>query len=113
MERGKSHSYLGMQLEFLKGAVKVDMSFYIDIVLRAYSRLKKSTFLSKKDIFKVEKHALLLVEGDKSKFHMMVAQLLYLSKQTRPEVITTVSFLCMRVKAPTTQDQQKLLHLLE
>jgi hypothetical protein len=111
MERGKSHSSLGMQLEFLKGPVKVDISLYIDIVLQDYSRLKKRTFLSKKDVFKVEKHAFLLVEGEKSKFLTMATQLLYLTKQTRPVIITAVCFLCTRVKAPTTQDQQKLLHL--
>jgi hypothetical protein len=42
----------------------------------------------------------------------VVAKLLYLAKRARPDIITVVSFLCTRVKAPTMEDVEKLEHLL-
>jgi len=38
--------------------------------------------------------------------------LLFLSKQARPDILTIVSFLCMRVQTATTEDQAKLNRVL-
>jgi hypothetical protein len=41
-----------------------------------------------------------------------VAKLLYLAKRVWPDIIITLSFLFTRVKAPITEDKEKLMHLL-
>jgi hypothetical protein len=39
-----------------------------------------------------------------TKFHYIVAQLLFLCKRARPDIQTSVSFLCTRVKSPDEYD---------
>ena len=46
-------------------------------------------------------------------FHTVVAKLLYISKQARPDTSLSVAFLTTRVKAPDTDDWGKLSHLME
>lgn len=46
-------------------------------------------------------------------FHHYVAKILYLSKRARPDLQTTVSFLCTRVQSPTVHDWLKLKRLLK
>jgi hypothetical protein len=41
-----------------------------------------------------------------------VAKLLYLAKRVWPDIIITLSFLFTRVKAPITENKEKLMHLL-
>ena len=41
-------------------------------------------------------------------FHTFVAKLLYLSKRTRPDILTLVAFLTTRVQSPTEDDRAKL-----
>jgi hypothetical protein len=86
LETGDVHSYLGMQLEFTRGCVKIDMRSYLDGVLKSFSGFKS--------------------------YQSPAGSGLYLSKRARPDTIATVSFLCTRVKEPRVQDREKLLHLL-
>ena len=46
-------------------------------------------------------------------FHTVVAKLLYVSKQGRPDTSLSVAFLTTRVRAPDTDDWGKLSHLME
>ena len=50
----------------------------------------------------------LLDENEKSYFHTVMAKLLYLSKRTRPDLLTCVSVLCGRVLNPTVTDMTLL-----
>ena len=45
---------------------------------------------------------------DAKYFHTFVAKLLYLSKRTRPDILTLVAFLTTRVQSPTEDDRAKL-----
>jgi hypothetical protein len=45
-------------------------------------------------------------------FHKKTAQLLYLAKRARPDVLMVVSFLCTRVQSATVEDQRKLMRVL-
>ncbi len=65
-----------------------------------------------KDTFKVSDEAELLSEAQRKVFHSLVAKLLYMSKRTRLDVLTTASFLCMRVQRATVDDWSKLEHML-
>jgi hypothetical protein len=55
---------------------------------------------------------MVLPEEERKNFHSVVAKLLYLSKRARPDILTTVSFLCTRVTKATVEDKRKLEYLL-
>jgi hypothetical protein len=65
-----------------------------------------------KNTFIVESDSSLLGEEDRKMFHKKTAQLLYLAKRARPDVLTVVSFLCTRVQSATVEDQRKLMRVL-
>ena len=46
-------------------------------------------------------------------FHMIVAKTLYVTKQARPDACLNIAFLTTRVRAPDTDDWEKLCHLME
>jgi hypothetical protein len=46
-------------------------------------------------------------------FHTIVAKTLYVTKQARLDTCLNISFLTMRVRAPNTDDWEKLCHLME
>jgi hypothetical protein len=50
----------------------------------------------------------LLPDNQREVFHSIVAKLLYLSKRTRPDILTEVAFLTKRVLAPQRDDLYKL-----
>jgi len=112
LEIGKSHSYLGMQLNFGSGFVTIDMTFYVDKVLSEYQDVISTMIPARKDLFRVNKASELLKPGAARKFHTTVARLLYLSRRGRPDIITAVGFLCTRVKSPTVEDSNKLMQVL-
>jgi hypothetical protein len=113
LETGKRHSYLGMQLEFLAGKVHVDMSSYMEKVLDFYAKvLEPRRVPGKKGVFLVSESLAAVSLDEKQRFHAVVAKLLYLAKRAKPDIITVVSFLCTRVKAPKMEDVEKLEYLL-
>jgi len=94
LETGNRHSYLGMQLEFLPDAVKIDMGFYVEKVLKEYEDVKNVILPARKDLFYVDEKSFALDLTSAVKFHTTVAQLLYLSRRGPPDIITAVGFLC-------------------
>jgi hypothetical protein len=46
-------------------------------------------------------------------FHTVVAKTLYVTKMARSDTILAIAFLTTRVRAPDTDDWEKLCHLLE
>jgi hypothetical protein len=113
LEKGRNHSYLGMQLEFVDGEVRVDMSSYVDKVLATYSKEPEGCRVpGKRGVFLVSDDSSAVSLEQKQLFHTMVAKLLYLAKRARPDIIAVVSFLCTRVKEPTLEDVEKLEYLL-
>ena len=114
-ERGRVLNYLGMVFDFSdEGKVRVSMNKYIDELLEEY---KDVTGTAKtpagEDLFTIDESATLLGDKDKEYFHSLVAKLLYASKRTRPDILTPVSFLCTRVKSPTTQDILKVHRVIK
>jgi hypothetical protein len=65
-----------------------------------------------KAMFIVDEKAKLLEEEGRKLFHTKTAQLLYLAKRARPDILTAVSFLCTRVQSATEEDEKKLLRVL-
>jgi hypothetical protein len=112
MEVGRKQSYLGMQISFRSGEVRVDMKSYIEKILITFGKeLVQYQNPGRKDLFMVEEEDNLSSDEVKT-FHTAVAKLLYLAKRARPDIMTVVSFLCTQVKGPTVGDLRKLRHLL-
>eukprot|EP00957_Ditylum_brightwellii_P091533 6969889-Ditylum_brightwellii.AAC.1 len=59
-------------------------------------------------LFEVNNEAEKLKEEDAELFHHLVAQLVFLCKQARPDLQTSVAFLSTCVKSPDVNDKKKL-----
>jgi hypothetical protein len=105
-------SYLGMQLVFGVDTITIDMVFYLEKVLGDISGLARQSLPVIRNVFQVNKDAMLLGKDEATYFHTVTAKLLYLAKRARPDILTIISFLCTRVTAPTVEDMSKLNHLL-
>jgi hypothetical protein len=112
LKMGNSHSYLGMQIMLEKGAVIIDMTYYVEKLLEGFDNLRIRATPGGKQTFHINEEAALLPEAERKHFHTVVARCLYLSKRARPDILTCTGFLCTRVKAATTEDKAKLEHLL-
>ena len=112
--------FFGMTLNVsVNGEVSVTMKGYVDDLLAAYvdnpltAWEHKGTVTSPADVG-------LFVLGDSEKreesvrkeSHTRVAKLLYLAKRTRPDCLTTVSYLATRVKECNKKDCEKLDRLI-
>ncbi len=54
-----------------------------------------------------------LLEAVSADFHTIVAKTLYATKRARPNTCLAIAFLTTRVRAPNTNDWEKLCHLME
>ena len=64
------------------------------------------------DLFDIDPTSLSLSSVEKESFHTKVAQLLYLAKRARLDLLTAVSHLASRVSCPSVNDQKKLNDVL-
>jgi hypothetical protein len=65
-------------------------------------------------LFKVnEEDGTKLEESKRAIVHQNTAKLLFLSQRARPNVQTTTSFLCTRVKEADTDDYKKLARVMQ
>jgi hypothetical protein len=102
-----------MQLEFADGQVRVDMSSYVDKVLADYPKVVEDRRVpGRKGVFLVAQDSVDVGVNERQLFHTIMAKLLYLAKRARLDIIAVVSFLCIRVKAPTLEDIENLEYLL-
>lgn len=114
VHRGTAHSYIGMLFDFgTPGKVLVKMDGYIDDFLDEYQVKGSAPTPSTNDLFVVDPNAELLDGASKDIFHSRVAKVLYCAKRSRPDLLTTTSFLATRVQQPTVQDFGKLGRLLK
>jgi hypothetical protein len=123
IHRGKVHKYLGMSLDFShKGQCCVTMYDYFDGILQAFKkhgdgftpvtrqRLKTP---APDNLFVVNEDCEKLLEAVSADFHTIVAKTLYVTTRARPDTCLAITFLTMRVRAPNTDDWEKLFHLME
>jgi hypothetical protein len=114
---GKKHDYLGMQIDFsTPSKVQISMYDYISKILDDAPANMNSTAPTPaaKYLFEVNStNPTFLNAADAELFHHMVAQLLFLCKQARPDIQTAVSFLCTQVQKPDTDDYKKLTRVIK
>jgi hypothetical protein len=116
INRGKTHEYLGMSLDFSeKGIARVSMAQYVKNILMEMPDDMKgvSPTPAANHLFDVNPEQEKLDEKQKEFFHHVVAQLLFLCKRARPDIQTAVAFLCTRVASPDTDDYKKLSRLIK
>ena len=116
---GKTHNYLGMNLEFRERSVKVTMSNHVNDVVSTYISLFRREMPSRApsspamaDLFTIPDGSELLDGGERDAFHTVVAKVLFIAKRVRPDLLAPVSFLSGRVQDPTKSDQAKLERLI-
>ena len=117
-----------MTLDFATAKlVKVKMIDYVDEIIEVWNRAckefdngfefvanrKKIATAAPEDLFKVDEDALKLSPPEAKSFHSIIAMMLYVTKQARPDAALAVAFLTTRVEAPDEDDWRKLRHLVE
>ncbi len=65
------------------------------------------------NLFVVNEDCDKLSEAVSADFHTIVAKTLYVTKRARPDTCLAIAFLTTRVRAPDTDDWDKLCHLME
>ena len=128
VHRGKVHKYLGMSLDFShKGQCRVTMYDYLDGILEAFDEAVKKhgegyiTVKKRRCVKTAAPDNLFVVNKDCKKlsleagasFHTIVAKTLYVTKQARLDTCLNIAFLTTRVRAPNTDDWEKLCPLME
>ena len=63
-------------------------------------------------LFEVDDNRIKLKPEQKDMFHEFFAKLLFLGKRARPDLQTAISFLSTRVREPDTDDNKKLIRLM-
>jgi hypothetical protein len=128
VHRGKVHKYLGMLLDFShEGQCHVSMYDYVDGVLEAFDdavkkyndgylkvgKRRSKNSAAPDNLFVVDIDCKKLSDDVAAAFHTIVAKVLYVTKQARPDTSLAIAFLTTRVRAPDTDDWEKLCHLME
>jgi hypothetical protein len=128
VHRGKVHKYVGVSLDFShKGQCRVTMYDYLDGILLAFDAAVKKhgdgfTPVTRQGFKTPAPNNLFVVNEDcceklseavSADFHTIVAKTLYVTKRARPDTCLAIAFLTTRVRAPDTNDWEKLCHLME
>jgi hypothetical protein len=114
--RGKVHDYLGMTLDYsTKGKVHIKM---LDSVAKMLQDLREefdgeASTPAGNDLFKIDENSPKVGEKKAQFYHTYVAKILFICKRARPDLQTTVSFLCKRVKDCREGDYKKLKRMLQ
>ena len=114
--RGRKHTFLGMSIEFCKnGSVKIGMREHIKEAIDVFGEDVSTKVSSPANLGLniVDETSPELNMEQQDLFHSIVAKLLWVMKRGRPDIETTIAFLCTRVAAPTEQDWKKLRRLLQ
>lgn len=112
---GKVHEYLlGIVFDFRKErSLQVTMYEYINGLLKEANKQGISGISeipAGPNLYKVNKDKPKLGEEEKEKewFHYITVKLLFLSKQTHPDIMTAIAFLSTQVWEPDEDDKTKL-----
>ena len=111
-------NYLGMTFDWSSpGKVRItQLGFQSELITESGIDTEKraATSPAAENLFdtRSDEEAGEIEKDEKDRFHRLVAKCLYLAKRTRPEILTTVAFLCTRVTRSNMDDVKKLNRLL-
>ena len=106
--RGAVHGYLGMRITVRNDCIEVDMSGYIDKIMKDRDSIKKTNNPSGPSLMDESKESVLLNERSQKVFHADVAKALFLAKRVLYQIMPPISVLAGRVGKATAEDQVKL-----
>jgi hypothetical protein len=109
---GNDFCYLGLHVVLKDGKAIISMEGYISEILKLYNVEGSRATPATNDLF-IDGEDIELIESEKDRFHSCVAKLLYLSIHMRYDLLTTISYLCTRVKCPNKSDDMKLMRALQ
>jgi len=113
VNRGQIQDYVGMTFDFSsREQLKVTMENFVSELLKECKVEGVASTPANNNLFQVDDEAA-LDSDNKEYFHSTVAQLLYLAKRVRPDLLFSVSYLTTRVQKPTVRDLEKLNRVLK
>jgi hypothetical protein len=95
-----------MEFTFENGIVKVGMKRHVDEILEGYDGPEKDTPATASLFERGNSRG--LSREYANIFHSLVAKMLWTGKRARPDILTAVTYLTMRVQSPTDIDWKKL-----
>ena len=98
--RGDEHIFLGMKIKFLgDGTVSIGMKSHLEEAIKDYPGILngKATTPAESDLFTVDDDSPALDDGKRKSFHSLTMKLMYVCQRARPDIMTTIAFLCTRV----------------
>jgi hypothetical protein len=112
--KGQQHTYLGMDLDFSGGELKVSMVPYLQELVDEFPDDIGSPASTPAAVHLFEESVNpVLLDKEKAKmFHHIVAKTLWAAIRARPDLLTTLSFLTCKVKAPDKDDYKKLTRMI-
>ncbi|KAL7574572.1 hypothetical protein ACA910_015922 [Epithemia clementina (nom. ined.)] len=112
---GKNHSFLGMNIMLNDDrTATIHMPSYLDEAMAEFGEELGAPVgtPATRELFEENTNALPLCAEKQTKFHTIVAKLLYVAHQGCPDLQPTIPYLCTRVANSNTQDWEKLRRLL-
>ena len=110
--RGVKHSYLSMNIVQSASKLEIDMIGYVKKITVDVKADLRRMCPANDDLFNIDSSSTPLSNEDRESFHTKVAQLLYLAKRARLDLLTAVSHLAGRVSCPNEDENRKLSHVL-
>ena len=103
-DRGRLHWFLGLRIRQEENKVTVDQERYIERMLERFQMDQCKPSRTPADLnFKLQTTQNGDEEVDQRIYRSLVGSLLYLAKQTRPDIMFTVNILSRHMNAPTNQ----------
>ena len=114
IQRGRILEYLGMNLDFRQPKrVLLTQSGYVAEIVDGYRVSGTSKLPADDELMIVDEKSEIMNDSEHAQFRSRVMKVAYLSKRTRPDLLTAIAFLTTRISAPTKQDGVKLTKLLQ
>jgi hypothetical protein len=112
--KGNEHTYLGMDLKFNNQSLEVSMIPYLQEIVDEFpfDIGKPASTPAANHLFDVSDTSTPLSEKERKAFHHVVAKTLWAAIRARPDLLTALSFLTCRVKAPDEDDLKKLTRMV-
>jgi hypothetical protein len=100
--------YLGFEITHTGDSIEISMNKYINDVIKERGTIGHSETPARLNLMDKVKGSKPLDNDAKKRFHRNVAQLLYLAKRFRFDILLAISHLASKVQAPTEQDDKDL-----
>lgn len=110
--RGKKHSYLALNIEIKEIGIVIDMIGYELKVLKDHKSDSRVNSPGNDDLFDEMEDLERLSSAKAEEFHSKTAQLIFLAKRVRLDILTAVSHMASRVTKSTKDDEKKLNRIL-